>query len=55
MEDKSDKMEYEDIYKYVGDLGKYQLRIFFVLGLFALPATFHNMSIVFLAAAPAHR
>lgn len=48
-------MAYEDLFKYVGDFGRYQKRIYFLLCLTAIPCGFHKMAGVFLMAVPDHR
>ncbi|XP_055315841.1 organic cation transporter protein [Sitodiplosis mosellana] len=48
-------MAYEDLFKYIGDFGRYQKRIYFLLCLTAIPCGFHKMANVFLMARPDHR
>lgn len=48
-------MAYEDLFKYIGDFGRYQKRIYFLLCLTAIPCGFHKMAGVFLMARPEHR
>lgn len=48
-------MAYEDIFKYIGDFGRYQKRIYFLLCLTAIPCGFHKLAGVFLLSRPDHR
>lgn len=48
-------MAYEDLFTYVGDFGRYQKRIYFLLCLTAIPCGFHKMAGVFLMAVPDFR
>lgn len=48
-------MAYEDLFKYIGDFGRYQKRIYFLLCLTAIPCGFHKLANVFLMAKPDHR
>lgn len=48
-------MAYEDLFKYIGDFGRYQKRIYFLLCLTAIPCGFHKLANVFLMARPDHR
>lgn len=48
-------MAYEDLFKYIGDFGHYQKRIYFLLCLTAIPCGFHTMAGVFLNAVPKYR
>lgn len=48
-------MGYEDIFTYIGDFGRYQKRIYFLLCLTAIPCGFHKLAGVFLMARPDHR
>lgn len=48
-------MAYEDLFKYIGDFGRYQKRIYFLLCLTAITCGFHKLANVFLMARPDHR
>lgn len=48
-------MAYEDLFQYIGDFGRYQKRIYFLLCLTAIPCGFHKLANVFLMARPDHR
>lgn len=48
-------MAYEDLFKYIGDFGRYQKRIYFLLCLTAIPCGFHKLAGVFLMARPDYR
>lgn len=48
-------MAYEDLFTYIGDFGRYQKRIYFLLCLTAIPCGFHKLANVFLMARPEHR
>lgn len=48
-------MAYEDLFKYIGDFGRYQKRIYFLLCLTAIPCGFHKLANVFLNSKPDHR
>lgn len=48
-------MAYEDLFTYIGDFGRYQKRIYFLLCLTAIPCGFHKLANVFLMARPDHR
>lgn len=48
-------MAYEDLFPYLGDFGRYQKRIYFLLCLTAITCGFHKLAGVFLLARPAHR
>lgn len=48
-------MAYEDLFTYVGDFGRYQKRIYFLLCLTAIPCGFHKMAGVFINAVPDFR
>lgn len=48
-------MAYEDLFKYIGEFGHYQKRIYFLLCLTAIPCGFHKMAGVFLNAVPDYR
>lgn len=48
-------MAYEDLFTYIGDFGRYQKRIYFLLCLTAIPCGFHKLASVFLMARPEHR
>lgn len=48
-------MGYEDLFTYIGDFGRYQKRIYFLLCLTAITCGFHKMAGVFLMAKPDHR
>lgn len=48
-------MGYEDLFTYIGDFGRYQKRIYFLLCLTAIPCGFHKLAGVFLMARPDHR
>lgn len=48
-------MAYEDLFAYIGDFGRYQKRIYFLLCLTAIPCGFHKLAGVFLMARPDYR
>lgn len=48
-------MAYEDLFNYIGDFGRYQKRIYFLLCLTAIPCGFHKLAGVFLMARPDYR
>lgn len=48
-------MGYEDLFTYVGDFGRYQKRIYFLLCLTAITCGFHKLAGPFLMAVPDHR
>lgn len=48
-------MAYEDLFKYLGDFGRYQKRIYFLLCLTAITCGFHKLAGVFLLSRPDHR
>lgn len=48
-------MGYEDLFAYIGDFGRYQKRIYFLLCLTAITCGFHKMAGVFLLAKPDFR
>lgn len=48
-------MAYDDLFKYIGDFGRYQKRIYFLLCLTAIPCGFHKLAGVFLMAKPDYR
>lgn len=48
-------MAYEDLFKYIGDFGRYQKRIYFLLCLTAIPCGFHKLAGPFLMAVPDFR
>lgn len=48
-------MGYDDVIPFLGEFGKYQRRIYFLLCLPAIPCAFHKLAGVFLLAAPNHR
>lgn len=48
-------MAYEDLFTYVGDFGRYQKRIYFLLCLTAIPCGFHKLAGPFLMSVPDHR
>jgi len=48
-------MGYDDVIPYLGEFGKYQRRIYFLLCLTAIPCAFHKLAGVFLLATPHHR
>lgn len=48
-------MGYEDLFTYIGDFGRYQKRIYFLLCLTAITCGFHKMAGVFLMAKPDYR
>lgn len=48
-------MAYEDLFKYIGDFGHYQKRIYLLLCLTAIPCGLHKMAGVFLNAVPKYR
>lgn len=48
-------MAYEDLFQYIGDFGRYQKRIYFLLCLTAIPCGLHKLAGVFLMARPDYR
>lgn len=48
-------MAYEDLFKYIGDFGRYQKRIYLLLCLSAIPCGLHKLAGVFLMARPDFR
>lgn len=48
-------MAYEDLFTYIGDFGRYQKRIYFLLCLTAIPCGLHKLAGVFLMARPDYR
>lgn len=48
-------MAYDDLFKYIGDFGRYQKRIYFLLCLPAILCGFHKLAGVFLLSRPEHR
>lgn len=48
-------MGYDDVIPYLGEFGKYQKRIYYLLCLTAIPCAFHKLAGVFLLATPNHR
>lgn len=48
-------MGYDDVIPFLGEFGKYQKRIYFLLCLPAIPCAFHKLAGVFLLATPDHR
>lgn len=48
-------MAYDDLFKYLGDFGRYQKRIYFLLCLPAIVCGFHKLAGVFLMPKPEHR
>lgn len=48
-------MAYEDLFTHIGDFGRYQKRIYFLLCLTAIPCGFHKLAGVFLMARPDYR
>ena len=47
-------MEYEELLKIVGEIGPYQMMVFFVTAVFVLETPCYNMGMVFLGAMPDH-
>ncbi|XP_014677145.1 PREDICTED: organic cation transporter protein-like [Priapulus caudatus] len=47
-------MSYDEILGHVGDLGRWQLKVFLLISLAALPTGFLNLVIVFIGAIPKH-
>ena len=41
-------MDYEDVYTHLGEFGRYQIWMFFLLGIIGFPVAFNNMAIVWL-------
>ncbi|CAB3375688.1 Hypothetical predicted protein [Cloeon dipterum] len=51
----SAKMAYDDLLKHLGDFGRYQKRIYFLLCLTSITCAFHRLSTVFIAPKAVHR
>ncbi|KAL0280892.1 UNVERIFIED_CONTAM: hypothetical protein PYX00_002054 [Menopon gallinae] len=48
-------MAYDDVLLHLGEFGRYQKRIYFLLCLTVIPCAFHKLAGVFLGANPSHR